>query len=113
MDNSGVNVYRALHEETGEVHYFVGTYDEERGKYMAPPQSSSAKNVIGTQNEKTEFDTFADAMQYRGYIDYKTESQSARIKYGGVSKIMRGAWGKDLGDGYAPYKPGRRGRRKQ
>lgn len=109
MDNKFINIYRALHTETQKVHFFVGRYDEGTEKYIALSQNTNRKHVIGSH---AEFSTFAEAVQYKGYDDYDVAAQSALNKYT-WSKIKQGAWDKNLGEGYEPWAPGRRGRRRE
>ena len=107
--NIPVNVYRALHLGSGEVHYFVGHYDEEKGLYI-PPRVAPKKKVIGHENRPSSFSTFSEAIAYKGYTDYKVASQAAYFKYE-RSVLSPGGWNKKLGEGYTPWFPKRKGRK--
>ena len=108
------NLYRAKLAETGEIHFFVGTYDERTGEYVSPDPQTYA-HVIGDRNSVTRFSTFAEAMDYLGYKDYNVASQAAFNRYGGkeggYSKVVGSGWDQNLGEGYVPWIAQRRGRR--
>ena len=108
-NNRTCNVYRAKHIDTGEVHFFVGTYDMVSRKYY-PAEPHRPKGVIGELTNIEGFDTFAEAVRHKGYVDYGIASQHAKLRYG-YSRIIEGGWSKSLGGSYKPWHPQRRGRR--
>ena len=96
------NLFRAKHNETGEIHFFVGRFDKERNQFVVErfkkPRWVSGDHYVSHQY----FDTFADAVQYRCYIKYGVAAQIALTRYG-YSHISPSGWGEQLGDGYSPW----------
>lgn len=97
------NLYRAIHSETGEVHFFLGHYDESTQEYIMHRTGEPEKHVIGeSRPERKGFATFAEAIQYKGYTSYMLASQAAAVRYG-YSRVSPSEWGENLGVGYAPW----------
>lgn len=89
--NKATNVWRAVHSKTGKLHYVVGYYDEEDGRYRRPLTSRERRyNPFGL----SVFGNFA-------YCCHRISEQSARArarKLFGYSKIDN-AYG-NLGSDY-------------
>ena len=107
------NIYRAIHEATGEVHYFTGLYDHDSGQYVRHEDSlfnKRLKHVIGSYNpDERRFDTLAEAIGYKGYKKYEIVVQVTLSRYG-YTRIVPGGWDTKLGAGYRPWISRRRQR---
>ena len=112
-DAAEINIYRAIHSDTGQTHYFAGTFNSESRKYIPPPPTDK-KHVFGHQGRVGSFDTFADAMKYKGYYKYSVADQAARgNKAWNETRISPEGWSENLGEGYTPWISQKRGRRRK
>lgn len=111
-DNKVINIYRAIHIESGDTHFFVGTFDSETGEYVLPPWPRMRK-VIGTMGRRNRFSSFAEAVGYYGYNDRAVAVQAATAKkeWGNTSRMVDEGWDTNLGEGYKPWWGRRRGRK--
>lgn len=108
VDNIPKNIFRGIHKPTGEIRFFVGSYDPQIGYSLPPPHHY--EKVTGRYNEQKRFSTLAEAIEYKGYTDYAVAAQMA-LSYYKTSRIVPKGWDADLGDDYVPWHPKWRGRR--
>ena len=97
-----VNIFRAISDETNEVHYVVGYYDRGFEAYELPG-GIQRENVAGDYNKHaTVFTSFEGAALYKRYLSYEIAAQAANKKFG-YSKICPSGWDESLGEGYSPW----------
>lgn len=97
-----INVYRAKHNDTGEIHFVICRFLEEQGQYVIE-RFSQPRFVAGEHYiSHLYFDTFAEVARYRHYIKYGVAAQVALQRYG-YSCISYSGWSEKLGVGYSPW----------
>ena len=99
-EKSVINIYRGIHKDSGDIHYFVGTF--EGGGYIQPPPKAKQRVIGNSQNEQKWFRTLSDALSYKGYSTYNMAAAVAGNKWG-YSKVSPDGWDVALGEDYLPW----------